>query len=87
MTKILKVTNLKFQMPISKSDILQKLNNSFPDSKFTLIDLMGDENHYQLEVSGQDFEGKSRIEKHRMINKSLEGCLGDALHALTIKFK
>jgi BolA protein len=44
----------------------------------------GGETHYRVYIVSQAFEGKSRIERHRMINMALAQELADTVHALAI---
>ena len=43
------------------------------------------ESHFRIYVVSQKFDGKSRIERHRMINEALAEELSGAIHALAIK--
>ena len=45
----------------------------------------GGETHFRVYIVSQAFEGKSRIERHRMINAALAAELAGSLHALAIK--
>ena len=45
----------------------------------------GGETHFRVYIVSPAFEGKSRIERHRMINAVLAGELADFIHALAIK--
>ena len=45
----------------------------------------GGETHFRVYIVSAAFEGKSRIERHRMINSALEAELKDGVHALAIK--
>ena len=45
----------------------------------------GGETHFRLYIVSQAFEGKSRIERHRMINTALAAELAGSVHALAIK--
>jgi BolA family transcriptional regulator, general stress-responsive regulator len=44
----------------------------------------GGETHFRVYIVSQAFEGKSRVERHRMINATLAEELADAVHALAI---
>ena len=44
----------------------------------------GGETHFRVYIVSQAFEGKSRIERHRMINVMLAQELADGVHALAI---
>jgi BolA family transcriptional regulator, general stress-responsive regulator len=45
----------------------------------------GGETHFRVYIVSPAFEGKSRIERHRMINMVLEAELKGSVHALAIK--
>ena len=44
----------------------------------------GGETHFRVYIVSNAFEGKSRIERHRMINAALAQELADRVHALAI---
>ncbi|HVX79470.1 MAG TPA: BolA family protein [Bradyrhizobium sp.] len=45
----------------------------------------GGETHFRIYIVSSAFEGKSRIERHRMINSALTAELAGSVHALAIK--
>jgi len=45
----------------------------------------GGETHFRVYIVSPAFEGKSRIERHRMINATLAGELQGSVHALAIR--
>jgi BolA protein len=45
----------------------------------------GGETHYSVYIVAQAFQGKSRIDRHRMINATLAGELQGGVHALAIR--
>ncbi|MEO1039807.1 MAG: BolA family protein [Pseudomonadota bacterium] len=47
----------------------------------------GGESHFMVEIVSAAFEGKSRIERHRMVNQALKDELAGPVHALAIKAK
>jgi len=44
----------------------------------------GGETHFRVYIVAEAFRGKSRIERHRMINATLAGELAGVVHALAI---
>jgi BolA protein len=44
----------------------------------------GGETHFRVYIVSVAFEGKSRIERHRMINTALAGELAGGVHALAV---
>lgn len=71
-------------MPISQDNLHSLIAKSFPHAKVEIIDLMGDDNHYNVKIIDQSFTGKSRVEQHKMVNQALKGYLGDVLHAMQL---
>ena len=47
----------------------------------------GGETHFRINVVSRAFEGKSRVERHRVINAALAGAFERGLHALAIQAK
>ncbi len=45
----------------------------------------GGETHFRVYIVSDAFKGKSRIERHRMINMALAAELAGSVHALAIK--
>ena len=45
----------------------------------------GGETHFRVYIVSPAFEGKSRVERHRMINETLSGELAGSVHALAIR--
>ena len=45
----------------------------------------GGETHFRLYIVSPAFKGKSRVERHRMINAALAGELARSVHALAIR--
>lgn len=44
----------------------------------------GGETHYRVYIVSESFRGKSRLERHRMINAALADELAGSVHALAI---
>jgi len=74
-------------MPLEKKIIEELIKNSIPDAKVIIEDLRGDGDHYSATVISKTFDGKSKIEQHKMVYNSLEGKMGKELHALMLKTK
>ncbi len=43
------------------------------------------ESHFRVLVVSDRFQGKSRLERHRMVNEALAGELAGGIHALAIR--
>tara|TARA_B100000686_G_C16111574_1_gene628171 strand:+ start:272 stop:502 length:231 start_codon:yes stop_codon:yes gene_type:complete len=74
-------------MPLSETEIKKLIIESIPDATVEIKDLMGDHNHYSAKISSKVFNGKSKIEQHKLVYKSLKGKMGNELHALSITTK
>ena len=44
----------------------------------------GGETHFRLDIVSRVFEGKSRVERHRIVNEALKEAFQRGLHALAI---
>ena len=47
----------------------------------------GGETHFRVYIVSQAFKGKSRVDRHRMINATLAGELAGSVHALALHAK
>ncbi len=45
----------------------------------------GGETHFRLDLVSAAFEGKSRVERHRIVNRALDEAFQRGLHALAIR--
>ena len=75
--------------------ITQKLTDAFSPLELDVVDESHKhaghagarpegETHFRVEIVSASFDGKSRIEQHRMINQQLAEELADRVHALSI---
>jgi BolA protein len=79
-----------------KDSITKKLSEAFAPESLDVTDEShlheghaghrpGGETHFRIYIVSQAFEGKSRIERHRMINTLLAAELAGSVHALALK--
>ena len=71
-------------MALAIEEIKKLIISSIPDATIEIKDLMGDSNHYSAKITSKIFNGKSKIEQHKLVYKSLQGKMGNELHALSI---
>ena len=71
-------------MPLKEEEIKKLIKESIPDAEITIQDLAGDQNHYSATIKSKVFVGKSKIEQHKLVYKSLKGKMGNELHALAL---
>jgi BolA family transcriptional regulator, general stress-responsive regulator len=79
----------------TRDAILEKLSLAFTPSKLEVVDEShhhaghaghreGGESHFRLHIVSEAFRGKSRVERHRMVNETLAAELKGGVHALAI---
>ena len=71
-------------MALSIEEIKKLITSSIPDATIEIKDLVGDSNHYSAKITSTIFNGKSKIQQHKIVYKSLQGKMGNELHALSI---
>ena len=71
-------------MAMDIKEIEKLIKESIPDALIEIQDLAGDGNHYSAIVTSSIFNGKSKIEQHKLVYKALKGKMGNELHALSI---
>jgi stress-induced morphogen len=71
-------------MSLTIKEITDLIKDSIPDASIEIKDLMGDNNHYSAKIKSKLFNGKTKIEQHKIVYKSLKGKMGNELHALSI---
>ena len=74
-------------MSMNISEIESLIKEALPDAIVNIQDLAGDGNHYSATITSSKFNGKSKIEQHKIVYNSLKGKMGNELHALSIKTK
>jgi stress-induced morphogen len=77
--------NCNSVMPMEQKEIESLIKISIPDAEVTITDLAGDNNHFSAHITSSLFDGKTRIQQHKMVYDALEGRMGGILHALSLK--
>jgi stress-induced morphogen len=72
-------------MAISSTELELIIRQNFSRANIKITDLVGDEDHYSLEIVDDSFKGKSLINQHKMVKNALSDVLQKRLHAITIK--
>ena len=79
----------------TKEAIINKLREAFSPESLDVTDEShmheghaghrpGGETHFRVHIVSPSFEGKSRIERHRMVNATLAAELAGPVHALAV---
>ena len=71
-------------MGMKKEEIIEMIIKALPDAKVEVKDLAGDDNHYAATITSKMFEGKTKVNQHKMIYDALQGKMGGVLHALSL---
>jgi BolA protein len=78
-----------------KTQMAEKLAAAFTPQELNVIDEShrheghaghrpGGETHFRVHIVSDAFRGKSRLERHRMVNQALSSELAGGVHALAI---
>lgn len=78
------------------ASITAKLTQAFPPTALDVIDESenhrghggwreGGETHFRVKVVSEAFRGRSRVDRHRMVNQTLDAELKGRVHALAIE--
>ena len=89
-------TELSATIMSTRDAIINKLREAFLPESLDVTDEShlheghaghrpGGETHFRVNIVSPAFEGKSRIERHRMVNATLAAELEGSVHALAIK--
>jgi len=70
---------------VSPEEIRSRVQQALPDAEITIRDMVGDGDHYEMIVVSASFDGKSTLERHRLVYAPLKGLLGGSLHALALR--
>ncbi len=71
-------------MGMKKEEIVSMITKAMPDAKIEIKDLAGDDNHYAATITSNLFQGKTKVNQHKMVYDALEGKMGGVLHALSL---
>jgi acid stress-induced BolA-like protein IbaG/YrbA len=66
--------------------VAERLRQEIPDARVEVVDLTGTDNHLEARVVSPAFEGRSPVERHRMVYAPVRAWLDDdTVHALSVK--
>jgi len=71
-------------MGMKVNEIKSLILKSIPDAEIEIKDLAGDDNHYAATIKSKIFEGKTKVQQHKLVYDALEGRMGGILHALSL---
>lgn len=65
-------------------EIERMIVDALPGAMVEMTDLAGDGDHWAASVTAPQFDGKSRVQQHKMVYEALGGRMGGVLHALQL---
>ena len=71
-------------MSLKLEEIESLIKAAIPDAEINIQDLAGDENHYSATIKSKIFNGKNKIDQHKLVYRALKGKMGNELHALAL---
>jgi stress-induced morphogen len=72
-------------MAYTTDQIKQAIESGLPGSMAYIKDMKGTGDHFDGVVISPDFEGKSRVDQHRMVHRAMEEIIEGDLHAFHFK--
>ena len=70
---------------VDMEEIRRRVLSALPGAKVSIRDMVGDGDHLEMVVVSPVFEGRTTLERHRMVYAPLKDVLGGALHALALR--
>ena len=70
---------------LTAEEIKQRIEASIPGAKAHVEDYTGGGDHFRATVTSPAFEGRSRIEQHKLVYEVFGDEIGGAIHALSLK--
>jgi stress-induced morphogen len=69
----------------SAVEIRERIEAAIPGAEAEVEDYTGGGDHFRAVVTAAAFEGRSRIEQHRLVYEVFGAEIGGAIHALALK--
>jgi stress-induced morphogen len=69
----------------SAEDIKQRIEQALPGALADVEDYTGGGDHFRATVTAAAFDGRSRIEQHRLVYEVFGAEIGGPIHALSLK--
>ena len=70
---------------LTTDDVKKLVEKSISQPPVDVVDLTGTSDHFGIRVVSPDFAGKSLIQQHQMVHRSLGEHLTTTIHAVDIK--
>jgi acid stress-induced BolA-like protein IbaG/YrbA len=63
-------------------DIKRMIERGLPGAR---VSVTGDGHHFEAEVIASEFAGKSTLQQHQIVYRTLGGKMGNEIHALSLR--
>jgi len=70
---------------VEAATLKQLIVDGIPSAQVEVVDLHGTGDHFEVSVVAESFEGKSMVERHRMVYAALGDAMRSEIHALMIE--
>ncbi len=72
--------------PTVREEVAERLRGAIPGARVEVVDLTGTDDHLEARVVSPAFEGKSLVDRHKMVYAPLRDWLDDdTVHALAVR--
>lgn len=72
-------------MAIDSAKLKQLILDGLPEATVFIEDLRGDGEHFSANIISPAFEGKTRVQQHKMVFDALGDVMKSELHALALQ--
>jgi stress-induced morphogen len=72
-------------MVFTVDDVRARIAQALPGAHVEVNDLTGSSDHFEAIVVAPQFQGRSRIEQHKMVYGALGEAVGKEIHALALR--
>ena len=69
----------------SAEDIRRRIETSIPGASAEVEDYTGGGDHFRATVTAAAFQGRSRVDQHRLVYDIFDAEIGGPIHALSLK--
>lgn len=70
---------------MTTDQIEQLIRAGLPDAQVEVLDPLNDRTHFEATVLSASFQGKSKVQQHKMVYAALGDSFDGPLHALALK--
>jgi stress-induced morphogen len=70
---------------MNPEEIKERIARIIPDAAIQLVDLAGDNDHFEVTVTSETFRDMPRVKQHKLVYSAFGEDMGTTLHALSVK--